>query len=72
MSDPSPDPAREPQRELETLAHSRAPGLVSELFDFLKHSKRWYLVPILLILLLLGVLVAIGASAVGPFIYTVF
>jgi hypothetical protein len=40
---------------------------------FLKERKKFWLVPIILILLLLGVLVVfVGGSAAAPFIYTLF
>jgi hypothetical protein len=43
------------------------------LWDFLKVRKKWWLAPILLFLLLLGVLIALAqTSALAPFIYTIF
>ena len=47
-------------------------GVVAELWDFLKHSKKWWLAPIVIVLLLFGVLVALSGSAAAPFIYTLF
>ena len=47
-------------------------GLVREFVDFLMHNKKWWLTPIILVLLLLGVLIALGGSAAAPFIYTLF
>ena len=47
-------------------------GLVREFVDFLTHNKKWWLTPIILVLLLLGVLIALGGSAAAPFIYTIF
>ena len=48
------------------------PGLVREFVDFLAHNKKWWLTPIILVLLLLGVLIALGGTAAAPFIYTIF
>jgi hypothetical protein len=46
---------------------------VSELFSFLLHNKRWWIVPMLVSLLLLGVLIILAqTSAVAPFVYTLF
>jgi len=43
------------------------------LWDFLKVRKKWWLAPIVLFLLLLGVLIALAqTSALAPFIYTIF
>ncbi len=47
--------------------------LLADLWGFMKKRKRFWLVPILLVMLLLGVLVVLGeGSAVAPFIYTLF
>jgi hypothetical protein len=44
-----------------------------ELWSFLKIRKRFWLAPIILILLLLGALIVFsGSSAMAPFIYTLF
>ena len=47
-------------------------GLLWELIDFLKHNKKWWLTPIILVLLLFGLLSLIGGAAAAPFIYTIF
>lgn len=52
------------------LAAQARRGLVAELWDYLKCNKKWWLLPILLVLLLLGTLVLLGGSGAGPFIYT--
>ncbi len=51
---------------------SRRPGLVLEFWDFLKHNKKWWLLPIVVIILLMGVLVLLSGSGVGAWMYTVF
>jgi len=47
-------------------------GLMSELWGFMRENKKWWLTPIILVLLLLGVLVFLGGTAAAPFIYTLF
>jgi len=47
-------------------------GLLREVIQFLAHNKKWWLVPILVALLLLGLLVILGGTGLAPFIYTVF
>ncbi|MFH1867827.1 MAG: DUF5989 family protein [Candidatus Omnitrophota bacterium] len=48
-------------------------GILRELWDFLKVRKRWWLAPIIIMLLLLGLLIIFTeSSAVAPFIYTLF
>jgi hypothetical protein len=44
-----------------------------EFFEFLKVRKKYWLLPILLVLVLLGGLIVLSqGSAVAPFIYTIF
>ncbi len=47
-------------------------NLLSELWAFLRHNKKWWLVPILLFLLVFGLLVFLSGTGVAPFIYTLF
>jgi hypothetical protein len=49
-----------------------APGFVRELWDFLRSNKKWWLAPIILVLVVLGALIMIGGTAAAPFIYTLF
>ncbi len=47
--------------------------LLSDLWGFMKVRKKFWLAPIILIMLLLGVLIVLSqGSAVAPFIYTLF
>ena len=39
---------------------------------FLKANKKWWLAPIIISILLLGLLVVLGGTAAAPFIYTLF
>jgi len=46
---------------------------LKELWSFMKARKKFWLLPIIIILLLLGVLLVLAqGSAVAPFIYTLF
>ena len=48
-------------------------SLLSELWVFLRERKKFWLLPIILLMLLLGgLLVLVQGSAVAPFIYTLF
>jgi hypothetical protein len=48
-------------------------SIISELWAFMRVRKKWWLGPILLMLLLLGLLVVFTqGSALAPFIYTLF
>lgn len=48
------------------------PSFFRELVMFIKHNKKWYLIPIVISILLLGVLIALGSTGAAPFIYTLF
>lgn len=54
------------------LQGSRARGFLFELWDFLRTSKKWWMLPILVVMLLFGLVLVAGNSAVAPFIYTLF
>lgn len=48
-------------------------GLVSELWAFMRVRKKWWLLPIITVLLLVGsLLVFAQGSVLAPFIYTIF
>ena len=48
-------------------------NFLSELWGFLKERKKFWLLPLIVILVLLGALVVLGgSSAIAPFIYTIF
>ena len=46
---------------------------ISEIWDYVKVRKKWWLVPIIIFLVLMGsVLVLTEGSTVAPFIYAIF
>jgi len=48
-------------------------AIMAEFWQFLRHRKKWWLGPIVIILVLLGALLVLTeTSAVAPFIYTLF
>ena len=48
-------------------------ALMSELWAFLRIRKKWWLAPIMVFLVLFGELIVLSqASALAPFIYTLF
>jgi hypothetical protein len=48
------------------------PSLIREFLEFLGQNKKWWMLPILLVMLLLGILIFLSSTAVAPFIYTLF
>ena len=48
-------------------------SLLGEVWDFLKVRKKWWLLPIIVMLILVGILIVFGqSSALSPFIYALF
>jgi hypothetical protein len=47
-------------------------SLIWELWMLIREKKKYWLMPIVLTLLFLGVLVLLSGSAAAPFIYTLF
>jgi len=48
-------------------------GIIKEFWGFLMERKKWWLLPIIIMLALLGLLIIFTeSSAVAPFIYTLF
>jgi hypothetical protein len=62
------------KNDFQRQAEQASPGFVSEFVDFVLHNKKWWMTPIVVSLLLLGLLVFLmsGAGGVAPFIYTLF
>jgi hypothetical protein len=50
----------------------RNPGFFRDLVAFLAENKKWYLIPIVCAIILLGLLIMLGGTAAAPFIYTLF
>lgn len=59
--------------EFARAAKGERTGLLAEFWDFLKHNKKWWLLPMLIVVALLGVLVFVATNpAAAPFIYPLF
>ena len=59
--------------KFEKIAQSQQrTGIVGEFWHFLSQTKKWWLLPIVVILVAFGVLLALSGTAIAPFIYTLF
>ncbi len=47
-------------------------GLLREFWGFLRQNKKWWLLPILILLLVFGALILLAGTGLAPFIYTLF
>ena len=68
---PSPDRKRD-VTAFTSAAEQERPGVLAELVDFLRNNKKWWLTPIVLVLLIMGGLIFLSGTAAAPFIYTLF
>jgi hypothetical protein len=58
--------------DFERCAEQGEVGLLREFRDFLRYNKKWWLTPIVIVLLLIGAVLILGGTAAAPFIYTLF
>ncbi len=63
---------RLPEGEFERASQEEQLSLVREFLLFVVENKKWWMIPILLVLLLVGLLVVLGSTGAAPFIYTLF
>lgn len=63
--DPRPD-------DIARRAARKPEGLLRELLAMLREHRRWWLTPIVLVLLLVGLLLVLSATPLGPFLYPLF
>ena len=72
MDRPSTSGPGDNRADFAQQAKQQRSGLVSELVDFLRNNKKWWLTPIVLVLLIVGALIMLSGTAAAPFIYTLF
>jgi hypothetical protein len=68
----SAEPTKDDAVSFAQAAEEEQPGLLREFVEFLVESKAWWLTPIIIVLLGVGVLVMLSSSVVAPFIYPIF
>lgn len=59
-------------REFARQAEQKSPSMARELLGFLYESRKWWLIPIIVALVMVGAIVILGGTAAAPFIYTLF
>jgi hypothetical protein len=69
---PPPSPQSETAGAFEAAARQHRTGFLSELWHFLKTNKKWWLAPLLVFFVLLGLLMFLAGTPAGPFLYTLF
>ncbi len=71
-SNASTNASPESKTEFEQLSGEQQMSLLAEFWLFIKEEKKWWLTPIIVVLLGVGVLVALTSTGAAPFIYTLF
>jgi hypothetical protein len=65
--------SEQPASEFEKISSEQgSKGLLREFWEYLGQSKKWWLLPILIVLLLFGLLAILAGTGAAPFIYTLF
>jgi hypothetical protein len=69
-----PEPGQENQEkgQFELMAREARTGLLLDFWDFLRDNKKWWLLPIVITILLLGFFVLLSGTPAGSFLYTFF
>lgn len=65
-------PKNERQTEFEAAGEQKPLSILQEFALFVTESKKWWLLPILAALSLMGLLIALSTTGVAPFIYSLF
>jgi hypothetical protein len=73
MSNHNDDPRSELHEQFAREAEGERTGLLAEFWDFLKHNKKWWLLPMLVVIALLAAFILLaGHPGTAPFIYPLF
>jgi hypothetical protein len=62
----------EPTRFEKAAAERPGGNVLVEFWDFLRDNKKWWLLPLLVLILLQALVLLLSGSAVAPFIYPLF
>ena len=68
MSDTPNDGASEFERESERASR----GSVGEFWDFMAANKKWWLIPLIIFFVIVGLFIFLTSTPAAPFIYTLF
>jgi hypothetical protein len=68
----SKKPAARIDDDFQAIASRKRTGFLSELGRFAMQTRKWWLVPLIVVLLGIGLIIVLGGTAAAPFIYTLF
>jgi Family of unknown function (DUF5989) len=61
-----------PDNDFEKASQQKQDSIVSEFIGFLKQNKKFWLLPLIIVMLALSALLILSSTAAAPFIYTLF
>lgn len=61
-----------PDSDFSRAASERSTTFLGEIWQFVRHNKKWWLIPIICTLLLVTLLVIFAGTGAAPFVYTLF
>ena len=64
--------SEKPKTKFTDVEPVREKGVLGEFWGLLMDNKKYWMLPIILLLLVFGVLVILSGSSAAPFIYTLF
>jgi len=64
------DPSRE--ETIRRLSTEAQPTVIRELWELMRHNKKWWLIPAIAVLLAAGLLLLLAGTGAAPFVYTLF
>jgi len=67
----SPAEKQSPSK-FEELQDGEQLSLVQEFWLFIVENKKWWMIPILVVISMVGLFVALASTGAAPFIYTLF
>jgi len=62
----------DPQKSFQEAAEEKPVSLGREVVEMLKHNKKWWMIPIIVMLAIFAGLLIWGSTGAAPFIYTLF
>jgi hypothetical protein len=60
------------KKEFQTAGNQAPPSLAREFWQFLFENKKWWMLPIVLVLAAVAGLMLFAGTGAAPFIYTLF
>ena len=72
MTQDKPDGQDDHSDDFASQAEEAPTGIVREFWYFLRYNKKWWLLPILIVLCGVGACALLAGSPIAPFIYTLW